>query len=706
MSASPSRLSRSAARAATMLAAAVFTLCVAPALAHASASRSAYRAQRLCATVRPGYASCLGLRLVPASLTGTDLTVNAARQAGEVAAGAAPAVTYKSPFPGNLTPESLHAAYDLPTEPPSSLLQTVAVVDAYNDPTAESDLAVFDKQFGLPACTTANGCFRKVNQEGKTSPLPRTQGEWATEISLDVQMAHAICQSCRVLLVEASSEMFASLGDAVDAAVSAGATEISNSYGGPEASSYSSLNAPYDHPGLVVTVSSGDCGYLNQACPRTQAANFPADSPDVIAVGGTSLAASGEHWTSTVWDDGGSGCSQAFTAPLWQSEASDFAGLDCADGRSVADVAAVADPYTGVDIYDSTPAGNGDPTGWDVVGGTSASSPILAAEFGLAGGSHGAEYPAQTLYSNLGDGSALTDVVSGSNGSCSGNACRAVVGLDGPTGVGSPVGLLAFAAAGSPAATTAPTIAGPAEQGQVLTVTHGEWSGTPTSFTEQWALCNATGADCRAVPGATGASLAVTAADVGSTVRVLESASNAAGTGTPSAAAPTATVVSDTPKITTFTPASGATGSSVTITGRALNGASAVRFGSLSATFTVTSSTQIEATVPNGALAEAISVTTPVKTATSGTRFQPTFSLTSFTPKSGAPGTAITLTGMGFRSNSAVQFDGVPAASVTYVSATKLMATVPAGANGGAITVTNTVSPAGTVSGAGAFAVT
>lgn len=684
----------------------MLTFALGPVLpASASPSRTAFRAQRQCPAPRPGFASCLGIRLVSVSLTEADLKANATRQSRETAEGASPAVTNKSPIAGGLTPENLHAAYSLPDETLSSSSQTVAVVDAFNDPTAEADLGVYDKQFGLPACTKGNGCFHKVNQQGKTSPLPATQAGWATEISLDVQMAHAICQSCHLLLVEASNESFANLGAAVNAAVSAGATVVSNSYGGPESSYYTAYNAPYNHPGVVVTVSSGDCGHFNEACQSANAANFPADSPDVVAVGGTSLTRSGEAWSSKAWADGGSGCSQVFTAPLWQSSTVNFAATGCSSGRSVADVAAVGDPYTGVDVYDSTPS-NGDPTGWGVWGGTSASSPIVAAEFALAGGAHGAEYPAATLYSNLANASDLYDVASGSNGSCSGStSCNAAVGFDGPTGVGSPVGLGAFAPAGSPVSVSRPGISGVAQQGQSLTLVHGEWSNSPTSLSERWVRCTASGASCAAISGASAATYTVAASDVGSTIRVQETASNAAGSGTPVASDQTATVLSNAPTVSSFTPSSAATGSSVTITGTALNEATRVRFGTLGATYTVISPTQITATVPNGAAAATISVTTPIKTATSRVKFTPTHSLTAFTPASGAAGKLITITGIGFTGGSTVKFNGATAASVTFVSSTKLKATVPAGAASGPITVTNTAAPVGTVSAPSSFTV-
>ena len=335
---------------------AILLIACAGTTAHAFPSRALYRTQRLCSAPARDRAGCLGIRLIARSLSGAALRANAGRQARELASGVAPHVSSTS-VPGGLTPAALHQAYRLPSETPAADTQTIGIVDAFNDPTAEADLAVYDRQFGLPECTTANGCLRKLNQTGRSSPLPATNGGWATEISLDLQMAHAICETCRIVLVEASSETWGSLGAAVNAAAAAGASEISNSYGGPEFSSYAGLSSPYyDHPGVVVTVSSGDCGYFNQGCAGwTAAANFPAAAPHVVAVGGTSLSGSGESWTSTVWSGGGSGCSSVFAAPPWQSAVETFAASGCGEGRSVADVAAVADPYTGVDIYDSTP---------------------------------------------------------------------------------------------------------------------------------------------------------------------------------------------------------------------------------------------------------------------------------------------------------------------------------------------------------------
>ncbi len=649
------------------------------------------------------------MKLVPASMTQADLRADAVIRAQEAATGATPTVTYRKPFPGYLTAESLHAAYSLPTETAASSLQTIAVIDAFDDPTAEADLGVYDKEFGLPECTSANGCFRKINQEGHASPLPRENGEWASEISIDVQMAHAVCQGCHVLLVEASSEEFSDLGAAVNAAVSAGATEISNSYGGPEeptfASVFSKYNADYyDHPGIVITASSGDCGYLNTACHKeVSAANFPASSPDVVAVGGTALTETEETWSSTVWGDGGSGCSQIFTAPLWQSDVADFSATGCGQNRSVADVAAIGDPNTGVDVYDSTPE-KGSPTGWGVWGGTSVASPIVAAEFALAGGSHGVAYPAATLYSHLGEGDALYDVVSGSNGSCAAgdSACHAAVGYDGPSGVGSPIGLNAFSIVGSPVSVSRPTISGIAELGQMLTETRGTWTNSPASLADQWEDCNSSGTGCSAIAGAIGQTYTLTASDVGSTIRVQETASNAAGSGSPADSTQTAIVAANAPMIASFTPASGITGSMVTIDGTALGGVSEVEFGALAAKFKILSATQIEATVPNGAVAGTISVTAPGSSATSNAKFTPTLSVTAFKPQSQAPGKVVTIKGVGFNSSSTVSFDG-RAASVTYVSSKKLKATVPAGAEAGLIAVTNALAPVGTVYSASSF---
>ncbi|HEV3033482.1 MAG TPA: IPT/TIG domain-containing protein [Solirubrobacteraceae bacterium] len=684
-----------------LLAAVAVALALGASASPAGASLTVTSAQgvhRACGAPRPGAAACTALRLVSAPITAGEVQATADARAARVAA--------KSPT--YLTPQSLHTAYSLPAETQFSSTQTIAVIDAFDDPTAEADLGVYDEMFGLPACTSANGCFRKLNEQGLASPLPAENGEWASEISIDVQMAHAICQNCHVLLVEANSEEFTDLGAAVNTAVKAGATEVSNSYGGPEepalASIFSELNTSYyDHAGVVITASSGDCGYLNEACFKQLAtADFPADSPDVVAVGGTTLTDRTE-WNSSVWEEGGSGCSQIFAAPPWQSAVADFSDTGCGGERSVADVAAIGNPNTGVEIYDSTPEASGEPGGWGVWGGTSVASPIVAAEFALAGGSHGVAFPAATLYSHLGDGKDLYDVVSGSNGVCGASiSCQAAVGYDGPTGVGSPIGLGAFSTAGSPANTSPPAISGLAEEGQTLTATPGTWTDSPTVTSEQWERCGASGGSCSAIAGATTQKYALTASDIGSTLRVQEVASNAAGVSSPAQSALSAVVSSNVPKLAGFTPSSGITGSTVTIHGTALGAVTSVKFGALEAHFNVVSATEVEAVVPDGASAGKVSLTTPVGSAQSKSKFAPTLSVTAFLPHAGGPGTRVTIKGVGFSASSTVSFGGV-AAIVDSASAKKLKVTVPEGALSGAIAVTNATAPAGTVFSAASF---
>lgn len=677
-----------------------------PSVAGSPVAAEPPRVHRACHAPLAGAAACQGLKLVATSLPAAERAAATSPANISPRAPTSPAVTYTSPLPGYLTPEKLHEAYALPSETTLSAGQTIALIDAYDDPTAEADLGVFDEQFGLPACTSANGCFRKVNEEGNPSPLPPAQGEWASEISIDLQMAHAICQNCRLLLVEASSEKFSDLGTAVNTAAGTGATEINNSYVGPEKASYATYSSRYyEHPGIVLTAASGDCGYLNQACPSEPAAvDFPASSPNVIAVGGTALSETGQGWTSTVWDESGSGCSSVFSAPPWQLDAGGFSQTGCGSARSVADVAAVGDPETGVDVYDSTPEGNGEPTGWGVWGGTSVAAPIVAAELALAGGADGASDPAATLYAHEGQSEALDDVVTGSNGSCGGTtACQAAPGYDGPSGLGSPIGLDAFVVPEPPINTAPPTVSGVAEVGQTLRLSNGEWTGRPWSINDQWEDCSATGTHCAAIAGATEPTYTLAQSDLGSTIRVQETATNAGGTGAPALSAPTAPVSSSTPLITGFTPAKGITGSVVTIEGAGLGGAGEVQFGHLAASFTVVSSTELEAIVPDGARAGKLAVIAATGSAESARKFKPTLSLTGFSPARAKPGKTVTVKGIGFNRTSQVSFGGVAAASVVYGSAKKLWATVPAEARAGTVTVTNTVAPTGTVSAAKRF---
>jgi hypothetical protein len=665
------------------------------ALASSPGIAPAARFKRACdAAPPPGHASCMAMRLLISSSSSSASPTSAQPSA-------ASAVTASKPFPGFLTPARLHEAYALPTETGAGAAQTIAVVDAFNDPTAEADLAVYDKQFGLAPCTSENGCFKQVNQEGNTGPLPKNEGGWATEISIDVQMARAICQNCHILLVETKSEEFSDLGAGVNAAAKAGASEISNSYGGTEQPSYSSLaKADYNHPGIVVAASSGDCGYYNKLCPEdTVGANFPADSPDVLAVGGTSLSESGGVWSSTVWSEGGSGCSTVFSATLWQSEVGGFPTAGCGGGRTIADIAAIGDPNTGVDVYDSTPEEPGAPTGWGVWGGTSVAAPIVASEFGLAGGALGVSYPSSTVYSHAGDAEALLDVTTGTNGSCGASSiCKATSGFDGPTGVGSPIGLDAFAVPGTPQSVSPPSVSGVLEQGQTLSEQHGEWTASPSSFTYQWERCSAAGSSCQSITGATATSYLLAAADVRSTVRVRETARNAVGPGSAESAV-TEAIVSNVPTIAGLFPSSGITGSTFTVTGTGFDTKTQVVLGKLAAAFTVLSPTKLEVTVPNGAAHGKLTVTTGHGSATSKAKFTVTLSIKSF--KVGKA--VVTIKGAGFNSSSSVAFGGVQASSVTVSSKSKITATVPAGALAGPVTVTNASAPVGTVRSAATF---
>jgi hypothetical protein len=314
----------------------------------------------------------------------------------------------------------LQDAYNLP----SDLLgarQTIAIVDAFDNPDAEADLAVYRAENGLPPCTTDNGCLRKVDQRGGTN-YPRGDVGWGLEIALDLDMASAACPNCNLLLVEADDNDIENLGLAVDRAVALGADAISNSYGAGEYNEELGIAAHYNHPGVPILASSGDGGFGTLV---------PAALSTVIAVGGTSLFPdSGPRgWKETAWAGAGSGCSAYVAKPAWQRDR-------LCDRRTVADVAAVADPATPVAVYDTF----GQP-GWLTVGGTSASAPLLAGVYALAGNAAVID-PGAYLYAHSG---ALFDVTAGSTGTCGGSyLCTAGRGYDGPTGLGTPNGIGAF----------------------------------------------------------------------------------------------------------------------------------------------------------------------------------------------------------------------------------------------------------------------
>ncbi|WP_431964830.1 carboxypeptidase regulatory-like domain-containing protein [Actinacidiphila sp. bgisy160] len=381
----------------------------------AVADDSAPATQSLCGTPQPGHFGCFAVR--QADSAGTR--------------GA------RSAAPDGFGPADLRSAYDLPEEGGAGA--TIAVVAAFDNPYAEQDLAAYRAQYGLPPCTSDDGCFRKVDQRGGTD-YPQPNDGWAGEISLDLDMVSAVAPKAHILLVEADSNSTDDLGTAVNTAVAMGARYVSNSYGsyydGPDLAALD--GAYFDHPGTALVFASGDYGH---------GLSYPASSPYVTSVGGTSLSRSdsgARGWTETVWSGSGSGCSAYQPKPAFQT------GTGC-DRRSVADVSAVADPDTGVAVYNTYSGG-----GWGVYGGTSASAPIIAGLYALAGTPVEGTYPAAYPYRTPG---ALNDVTAGSNGHCSNgapcgpddppacepaNSCTAGPGYDGPTGLGTPKGVGAF----------------------------------------------------------------------------------------------------------------------------------------------------------------------------------------------------------------------------------------------------------------------
>jgi len=673
---------------------------------------SDYGVRAACGAPAAGHARCLALELVPETAAARarthplGITRSAPITAGKAADGT-----------DGLRPQDLHSAYGLPATAPTA--QTIAVIDAYNDPEAETDLGVYDEEFGLPACTTANGCFTKLNQEGKTSPLPKTEGGWSLEISLDIEIAHAVCENCRILLVEAKSSSYANLEAAEDAAAAAGATEISNSWGGEPPSVDS---AAFDHPGVVVTAAAGDDGYLNwdaESKAERGFADYPASSPHVIAVGGThlQLKSPADTWESeSVWNgDGatGGGCSARFDAQPWQQELANWSAVGCGSERAVADVAADADPYTGAAVYDTTPY-EGEDLKWLPVGGTSLATPLIASVFALAGGADGVEYPARTLYENqIKRPGSLHDVETGSNGecakpfnseglsgcsaseeaaSCSQRAiCLAGPGYNGPTGVGTPDGISAF----EPTTAVPPTVAG-------VSPDAGLESGTTT--------VTITGTE---LTGATNVQFGFTSAVFEVTSPTSITAISPAGTGTVPVTVTTPGGTSTTgpadqfsyvpvgpaPSIKKLSPNKGpaAGGTSVTITGANFTGATAVSFGSTdAASFTVSSSTSITAVSPAGTtgLTE-VMVRTPNGTSAASTRDRFTFAaptITNVTPSTGSTtgGAEVTVTGSGFGLGSAAttfKFGNTLGTSVECASTSTCTVTAPAAARGKASTV-------------------
>lgn len=319
--------------------------------------------------------------------------------------------------PAGYSASQLRTAYSLTTSPTGH--PVVAIVDAYGDSHAYSDLTTYRSTESLPAITqctsnlTAQTCFDQVTQTGATTGLPSNNGGWDEEQSLDVDMVSASCPQCSILLVDANTASNPNLAAAENEAVALGGVVVSNSYGGAE----DTTDAPaYSHAGVAIVVSSGDNGYL-------KGSSSPADYPTVVAAGGTSLTSVSPR-VESAWSDAGSYCSTAYAQPSWQTGVVSGCSM-----RAVSDVSSDADPNTGVAVYDQS---------WMVFGGTSVSSPFISGVIATAGnwasfGTNGASY----IYSHT---AGLNDVTTGSNGKCRTALCKAGPGWDGPTGLGSPHG--------------------------------------------------------------------------------------------------------------------------------------------------------------------------------------------------------------------------------------------------------------------------
>ncbi len=324
--------------------------------------------------------------------------------------------------PSGETPASLRAVYKLPS---SGGAGVIAIVDAFDYPTAENDLNVFSSQFGLPACTTANGCFKKVFASGSQ---PAVNCGWSQEAALDIEWAHAMAPNAKIVLVEAATNSFVDLFAAVDVATSqvlatGGRGEVSMSWGGGEFSTEASSDSHFQHDGVVYFAASGDTGGANI---------YPSVSPFVVSAGGTSVNrdSGGNFVSETGWSGSGGGPSKFEPKPAYQSG---IAGTD-ATQRSAPDFSFDANPNSGVSVYDTTRCHGA--SGWLVFGGTSVSSPSLAGIVNLAGNFY-VNSPAElsTIYGNYTNTSDFRDIVSGSAGSFS-----CAVGYDFVTGVGSDQG--------------------------------------------------------------------------------------------------------------------------------------------------------------------------------------------------------------------------------------------------------------------------
>ena len=444
-----------------------------------SAPRGTHYAKitRVCPTRKTGDATCLALARVPVP----------SAAAGE--RGVRPYTTTRGALEsgpaGGLTPEELASVYGYNPAVGGSG-QTIALVDAYDDPKIESDLAAFDAEYGIAACTKANGCFTKVSQTGSATSCRRpTRGDGPSRSRSTSRWPRSACPNCKILLVEAKNESFKNLAAAVDEAVSLRATEVSNSYGGPEDGLGSAELAAYKHPGVVIAAATGDSGYddwtlySNEGEPvAAEQPDAPASLPSVVAVGGTTLElnASGKRKSETVWNgngvlDASEVCRRRDRRRLQHVVHSRT--LAAGHARLRRDRLRRQTSRRGrvrrrgskhrlrhlrqLQLRRSLRRIRRR-EGWLTIGGTSVSTPLISSLYALAGGTHGVEYPSLTLYGHLGESSSLFDVTEGGNGFCDDGglacganeleeakvdcegttACNAAPGFDGPSGVGAP----------------------------------------------------------------------------------------------------------------------------------------------------------------------------------------------------------------------------------------------------------------------------
>ena len=325
--------------------------------------------------------------------------------------------------PSGETPQSIYQVYNLPV--PGAGSKVIAIVDAFDYPTAEHDLNVFSTQFGLPQCTTANGCFKVVYARGSK---PRANCGWAQEAALDIEWAHALAPLAKIVLVEAASNSFTDLFQAVDVATAqvqslGGGGEVSMSWGGSEFSSEASNDSHFQNANVVYVASSGDTGGVTI---------YPSASPYVVAAGGTTIHrnGAGAFVSETGWSGSGGGVSKYEPKPGYQVG---IANTN-ATHRSIPDFSFDADPQSGVSVYDSTRCQGS--SGWLVFGGTSVAAPSLAGIINQAGHSSSSVTELTNIYANIGNSGEFRDIVSGTAGSFS-----AGPGWDFVTGVGSTQGL-------------------------------------------------------------------------------------------------------------------------------------------------------------------------------------------------------------------------------------------------------------------------